>query len=165
MEIPRVRPTETGPERESLEQMLDFLRATAMRKVDGLTEEQAATAAVPPSALTPLGTIKHLTGVERFWFSIDFADQDLPWPWPEDDPHGAFGLEPGDTVESVLTAYAAECRRSQESVAAAGLDEVARSEGMDFTLRYAYQHMIEETARHCGHLDLLRECLDGTTGQ
>lgn len=165
MEIPRARPTETGTERESLEQMLDFFRATAMRKVDGLTEEQAATASVPPSALTPLGTVKHLAGTERFWFSIDFADLDLPHPWPEDDRHGAFALEPGDTVESVLTAYAAECRRSRESVAGAGLEERARADGMDFTLRYAYLHMIEETARHCGHLDLLRERLDGSTGQ
>lgn len=165
MEIPRVRPTETGTERESLEQMLDFLRASAARKVAGLTEEQAASASAPPSTLTPLGVVKHLTGTERFWFSIDFAGLDLPHPWPEDDRHGAFALEPGDTVESILAAYAAECRRSQESVRDAGLDERARAEGMDFTLRYAYLHMIEETARHCGHLDLLRERLDGSTGQ
>jgi Protein of unknown function (DUF664) len=160
-----VRPTQTGTERESLEQMLDFFRATAMRKVAGLTDEQAAIASVPPSTLTPLGVLKHLTGTERFWFSIDFADLDLPHPWPEDDLHGAFGLEPGDTVASIVAAYAQECRRSQESVRDFALDETARAEGMDFTLRFAYLHMVEETARHCGHLDLLRECLDGTTGQ
>jgi hypothetical protein len=165
MATDRVRPREDGTERETLEQMLDWLRVTAMSKVDGLTGEQAATAAVPPSTLTPLGVVKHLAGTERFWFSIDFAGLDLPHPWPEDDRHGAFGLEPGDTVAGVLAGYRAECQRSRDAVAAAGLDDRARAEGMHFTLRYAYAHMIEETARHCGHLDLLRERLDGSTGQ
>jgi hypothetical protein len=65
----------------------------------------------------------------------------------------------------VVVAYQAECQRSREIVAVASLEDRARGEGMTFRLRYALAHMIEETARHCGHLDLLRESLDGQTGE
>jgi Protein of unknown function (DUF664) len=60
--------------------------------------------------------------------------------------------------------YEAECERSRRAIAGQELDTVAKSEGMEFTLRYALAHMIEETARHCGHLDLLRESIDGVRG-
>jgi hypothetical protein len=86
-----VRPTEDAPEKETLAGLLDFLRATVVNKVAGLSDEQARTASVPPSTLTPAGVVKHLAGVERFWFSVDFAGLDVAWPWTEDDPHGAFG--------------------------------------------------------------------------
>jgi hypothetical protein len=161
----RARPPEDSAERATLEGFLDFLRASVVGKVAGLTDEQAATAAVPPSTLTPAGLVKHLTGVERFWFSIDFAAHDVPLPWPEDDRHGCFALEPGDTLAGLVAAYEAECERSRRAVADAGLDDRARAPGMDFNLRWAYTHLIEETARHCGHLDLLRERIDGRTGE
>jgi hypothetical protein len=109
--------------------------------------------------------VKHLTGVERFWFSIDFAAADLPLPWPEDDRHGAFAPEPGDTLDGLVARYLEECERSRAVVAAAELDDVARAADLHFNLRYALTHMIEETARHCGHLDLLRERIDGSRGQ
>jgi hypothetical protein len=160
----RVRPVVSGTERETLTGLLDYLRATVVHKVAGLTNHQAATMSVPPSTLTPAGLVKHLTGVERFWFSIDFAAADVPWPWPDDNMHGAFALEPGDTLSGLVAAYEAECTRSRDVVASADLDDAARGDGMEFTLRYALNHMIEETARHCGHLDLLRECIDGSTG-
>jgi Protein of unknown function (DUF664) len=163
--VRRVRPPENGPERAMLTGMLDFLRDTVVTKVAGLTEEQARSTPVAPSTLTPAGLVKHLTGVERFWFSIDFANADLPWPWPEDDQHGAFALEDGDTLAGLVALYREECDRSNRVVAAAELDDVARGPGMTFTLRYALTHMLEETARHCGHLDLLREGIDGQTGQ
>jgi Protein of unknown function (DUF664) len=161
----RIPPPRQGSERDVLAGMLHFARGAIARKLDGLTEDQARSAPVPPSTLTPAGIVKHLTGVERFWFSLDFADLDLEHPWPEDDRHGAWALTGEDTVESVLAAYRAECARSEESVAAYALDDVARAEGMDFTLRFAYAHMIQETARHAGHLDLLRERVDGVIGQ
>jgi hypothetical protein len=161
----RIPPPRQGSEREILAGMLDFARGAVVRKIEGLTEAQARSAPVPPSTLTPAGLVKHLTGVERFWFSIDFAGLDLEHPWPEDDPHGAFGLTEDDTVEGVIAAYRAECARSEESVAGHALDDTARAEDMDFTLRFAYAHLIQETARHAGHLDLLRERIDGRTGQ
>lgn len=164
-EITRTRPAEDADERGTLTGLLDFLRATVELKLSGLTEEQAFARPVHPSALTPGGIVKHLTGVERFWFAIDFAGLDVEWPWSDEDPHGCFPIEPGDTVDGLLTAYRTECARSREITAAASLDDQARSEGMEFTLRYAVAHLIEETARHLGHLDLLRESTDGLVGE
>ena len=109
--------------------------------------------------------VKHLTGTERFWFSIDFAGADVSWPWPDDDPHGNFRIEPEDTLSSLVASYLDECEGSRQAIAQTGFDDLARGEGMDFNLRYAVAHMVEETARHCGHLDLIREALDGERGQ
>lgn len=163
--MPRTRPPESGTEWESLTGMLDFFRATVVNKVAGLTDEQAFRAVLPPSTLTPGGLVKHLTGTERFWFSIDFAGADLPYPWPDHDRHGAFSIEDGDTLRGLVATYVAECQRSRDAIDGANLDDTARGKDMHFSLRYALLHMIEETARHCGHLDLLRERIDGSTGQ
>ena len=163
--VERTRPVEDADEWTTLTSMLDFLRATAVMKVEELTEEQGAATPVPPSTLTPAGVVKHLSATERFWFSIDFAGLDVPWPYPDEDPHGNFRLEEGDTLETIVEEYVLECERSRAAVAGAGLDEKAKGTDMNFNLRYALVHMIEETARHCGHLDLLRETTDGRTGQ
>ncbi len=148
-----------------LESMLDFFRSTVVRKASGLTNEEAATQAVPTTTLTIAGLVKHLTATERFWFSIDFADHDVDWPWTDDDPHGAFALAVDDTIVDLIARYLKECDRSRRAVIDDDLDDIARGEGMTFSLRYALLHMIEETARHCGHLDLLREAVDGSVGQ
>ncbi len=161
----RIPPPRRGSEREILTGMLHFARGAVVRKVAGLTDEQARSTPVPASALTPAGVVKHLTGVERFWFSIDFADLDVEHPWPEDDRHGAFALTDGDTIDGLIAEYRAECARSEAAVATADLAEPARAADMDFLLRFAYAHLVQETARHAGHLDLLRESIDGTTGQ
>ena len=163
--VHRPCPTQDADERDTLAGVLDFLRATVINKVAGLTDEDAFSRPVPPSALTPAGVVKHLTGVERFWFSIDFAGADLPWPWTQDDPHGNFRPERAETLAGIVAGYRAECGRSRDVVSAADPDDVARAEGMAFKLRYAMAHMIEESARHCGHLDLLRERIDGATGE
>jgi hypothetical protein len=162
----RVRPGQQQDERGTLTSHLDWLRATVVHKVSGLTDEQARSRPVPASDLTPAGLVRHLTGTERWWFSIDFADADVAHPWPDGSAGGGFGLEPGDTLATLVAAYQDECRRSRTVVAAAGLDDVARGVLVPpFTLRFALTHMIEETARHCGHLDLLRESIDGARGQ
>lgn len=162
----RRRPPESAGEVDTLVGMLDFLRDTAVVKVAGLTDEQARTATVPPSALTPAGVVKHLAATERWWFSLDFAAADLPEPWAEDDPEpGNFVVGPEETLAAIVTDYQEECARSRAVIASAALDDPARGKDMHFNLRYAVVHMIEETARHCGHLDLLREAIDGATGQ
>jgi uncharacterized damage-inducible protein DinB len=163
--VPRVRPAEDGTERDVLTGLLDFLRSTVVNKVAGLSDEQAFRAPVAPSTLTPAGVVKHLTGVERFWFSIDFAGSDLPWPWAADDQHGNFPLTAEDTLRKIVADYVDECERSREATQDFGLEEMAHGPDMQFNLRYALAHMIEETARHCGHLDLLRERIDGATGE
>jgi hypothetical protein len=162
--VARSRPIQQGPEREMLESMLDFYRATVVTKVSGLTDTQAFTAAVPPSTLTPATVVKHLAGTERFWFSIDFAGLDVAWPWPDDDLHGNFRIEPGDSLATIVADYVEECASSRRAIADFRLDDAARGDDMDFTLRFAMLHMIEETARHCGHLDMLREVTDGSVG-
>ncbi|WP_026877875.1 DinB family protein [Jiangella gansuensis] len=161
--LDRVQPPQRAGEKEALVLRLDFLRETAVNKVAGLSTEQALTAALPPSALTPAGIVRHLMCVERWWFAIDFAAMDVPEPWSDDDI-GGFELAPGESLATVVRTYLAECARSNEVIAAHGLDEVARGEGMEFDLRYAVIHLIEETGRHCGHLDLLREAIDGSVG-
>jgi Protein of unknown function (DUF664) len=163
--VPRARPPDDAGGRAVLTGFLDYLRGTVVNKVAGLTDEQAFARAFSPSELSPASLVKHLTGVERFWFSIDFAGADLPWPWTEEDPHGNFMLEEDDTLASVVADYQFECERSRQAIAGDDLDDLARGKDMNFTLRWALTHMIEETARHCGHLDLLRERLDGETGE
>lgn len=163
--VKRTNPIKGGGEIETLSSVLDFLRATAVNKVAGLTDAQAFSRPVESSELTPAGLVKHLAAVERWWFSIDFANRDLPWPWQEDDPHGCFPLAPTDTLALIVEDYLAECERSRQSIAGAKADDLAQGEGMDFNLRYALTHMIEETARHCGHLDILRERIDGSRGE
>jgi Protein of unknown function (DUF664) len=89
---------------------------------------------------------------------------DVTWPWTDDDLHSNFRIAPGDTVARIVADYVEECANSRRAIVDADLDDSARGEGMDFTLRYAMLHMIQETARHCGHLDLLREATDGAVG-
>ena len=73
--------------------------------------------AVPPSTLTPATVVKHLAGTERFWFSIDFADLDVPWPWTDDDLHSNFRTEPSDSLTAIVADYVQECERSRRAVA------------------------------------------------
>ncbi len=159
--VERVRPRENVAERAMLTEMLDYLRATVVHKVAGLTDEQAHRRSVAPSALSPAGLVKHLTAVEWFWFTVDFAGAAT-------EPaggHEAFRLRPEDQLADLVAGYQAECERSRQVVAEADLDDMAAGPDMDFNLRYALTHLIEETARHCGHLDLLRETIDGQTGE
>src|SRR3954470_8389963 len=128
--MPRTRPIANGAERAMPESMLDFYRATVVNKVAGLTDTQAFTAAVPPSTLTPATVVKHLAGTERFWFSIDFAGLDVPWPWTDDDLHSNFRIEPGDSLATIVADYVEECARSRRAVADSHLEEPARGDGM-----------------------------------
>lgn len=153
----------------TLTSILDCQRATVIRKVAELTDEQGRNRPVLPSTMTPMGLVKHLTAVERWWFSIDFAARDVPPPWPEDteQSYDGFELSDIDTMAGVIESYIKECAASREVVAAArSLDQKAKQPpGQPFNLRYAILHMIEETARHNGHLDLMREAIDGSTGE
>ena len=112
-----------------------------------------------PSGLTLHGLVRHLTDAERFWLCEVVAGE----PAPAGDPDAVWSVPPRRTVADLLEAYAAQCRRSDEVVAAApSLDVVAA--GDDTSLRWVLLHLVEETARHLGHVDLLREQVDGSTG-
>jgi uncharacterized damage-inducible protein DinB len=119
-----------------------------------------------PSGLTLHGIVRHLENVERGWFRQFFAGQtDLPFDSSDEDPDGDFRAE-GVPIADLLAAYAAETRLSDEVIAAApSLDATATDEDGTYSLRWVIVHMIEETGRHLGHIDLLREQADGAVGE
>jgi uncharacterized damage-inducible protein DinB len=150
-------------EREVLEGFLDWFRGVVEHKLDGLGRAELVEVRMP-SGTTMLGIVKHLASAERLWFRTRFlGEPDEGW-----DSDESFRITESDTVESVLDRYRAECAFSRAAVAGApSLDAVAAVEHPiygDVTLRWILVHIIEETARHAGHLDILRELTDGRTG-
>lgn len=163
----RPEPPLSGDERETLTGFLDFLRATVAMKVSGLTDEEGRRPLLESSPLmTPAGVVKHLTAVERVWFSTVLADDtSLPPLFQRGDPDAAMRLTDQDTVDALLRRYAEECQRSRHVVRTLSLDDTAKRGKRKVSVRWVLTHMIEETARHAGHLDLLRESIDGETGE
>jgi len=150
-----------------LSAFLDRYRETMLWKLDRLSTEQASRRLVP-SATTLLGVVKHLAYVERGWFQMNFAGQAPNYPWPEDEPDEDidFRISAADTIESIGALYQQEIARSREIVARASLDDLSKNqERGPRSLRWIMVHMIEETARHAGHADILRELTDGAIGQ
>ena len=165
---PRRRPAApfSGGERETLTGFLDFQRATVVNKVAELTTRQALTPLLRSSpALTLAGIVKHLTAVERWWFALVLAGEDLPVLWNDDDRDFEFRLSVQETLGAVVARYDEECERSRAIVARMRLNDMAARPGADRSVRWVLVHMIEETARHLGHMDLLRESIDGTKGE
>jgi uncharacterized damage-inducible protein DinB len=165
---PRPDPAFDLDERSMLTEFLDFHRATVHLKVTGLSDDDAWRRFVP-SLTSAAGIVKHLGYVEQSWFRARLAgERDLRVPWTDENPDADFERAEGDTVDGLLQAYAAQCERSREIVAGMQLDDVAMAPGRHgrrTTLRWVLVHMIEETARHNGHLDLIREMIDGQTGE
>jgi uncharacterized damage-inducible protein DinB len=161
---------EVVDEGTNLREYLRVYRITLRMKMDGLTPEQLALRSVPPSTMSLLGLLRHLAKVERDWFRIRAAGQDVPrLYWSEADPDEAFSGAVAD--ESVVAEASAHWEREVAFAEAfvqehPDLGEVyTYRDGETITLRELLLHMVEEYARHCGHADLLRECVDGRTGQ
>jgi len=155
----------SGPEKELLEAFLDFQRDTLLWKVAGLTDAQL-TQEKTPSGMTLLGLVKHMAYVERNWFQIRFMGRPLSVPWRSGDPGADFRIEPHETGAGIIAFYRAEIAESKGIVAAAPSTEtMALSPERPHSLRRILVHMIEETARHNGHADILRELTDGQTGE
>ncbi|WP_030608573.1 DinB family protein [Streptomyces sclerotialus] len=151
----------TGGEREVLEAFLDFHRSTLREKVHGLADE-AARRRLVPSETTLAGLVKHLTLVERSWFPALLADDEVP---AQDGHTGGWEVTPEESLDALLAEYDAACARSREAAAAFPLEHVVPHPQIgEISLRWIYVHMIEETARHAGHADILREQTDGATG-
>lgn len=157
----------TGTELEILTGFLDNHRIQFEQKCAGLTHEQMSAAGVPPSTMSLHGLLRHLSGVERWWFQIQFAGDDVPMLYySDDDPGQDFDSLEGD-IGAACDVWHRECARSREIVAAAAtLDETGTSkrDGSKFSLRWLLVDMIAEYAQHNGHVDLLRERIDGRTG-
>jgi len=165
-------PTEYAPradERATLQFFLDYQRIVLARKADGLTDEQARIAACPPSDLTILGLVRHMTEVERNWFQHSLQAKELsPYYYgeahPDGDEDGDFHAPLDATLADALAAYWAEIEASDAAIAAGTLDDIERRDRRTYSLRWIIVHMIEEYARHLGHADLLRQAIDGSTG-
>ena len=155
-----------GEERDVVNWLLDYQRYVLLRKVDGISEQQArmTTAA---SDLTLLGLVRHLAEVEQYWNGSVFLglDESLPWDDP-DDRDADFHPCDDDTLADALALLRAEMTRARQLASTTPFDalSVGQREDPHVKLRWILVHLIEEYARHCGHADLLREAIDGTTG-
>ena len=160
----REQEPQTGPERAMLQGWLDWHRQTLLSKCAGLTAEQLKTAAVPPSTMTLLGLVRHLTLVEQSWFARATGTEERWVHGSDDNPDGDWNDLADADPEADLRTYAAEVAEADRKIASFGLDHEFTTPRATKSVRWVYLHMIEEYARHNGHADLLRECLDGTTG-
>jgi len=172
IDAPAVRwPARDADERGMLEGYLDAYRALIVRKTAGLDADQLATR-LAPSTMTLGGLLKHLAAVEDDWFHGDVAGNDYPEPWASVDPNGAsdwvWSSAADDTPAELLELFEAACARSRAACAAVeSVDTMSvrtDGDGEPWSLRWIYVHMIEEYARHVGHADLIREAIDGSTG-
>ena len=156
-------------ERGALAGFLDWQRAALIRKVRGISDADARRAPTA-SSLTLLGLIKHSTVWEARWFEGVVAGRALADGWPDaehDVQDGSdFSVGDDDTVEEWVIRYEDAIATAREIVAAVDLDaRVARADVVDANVRFVVVHMIEETARHAGHADIIRETIDGTRGK
>ena len=157
-------PSKTGSERQLLIEYLDWYRDTIIRKMEGASDETLR-AKIVPSHTTLLGIVKHLAWVEVWWFQIVFAGKDIAYPGSKSDPDADWRIEPHETTEDIVTLYRGACDENRAIVDATDdLDARSAKEGFPHSLRRTMIHMIEETARHAGHADILRELIDGQTG-
>ena len=170
MATDRARPAQDADEREMLTGWLEHHRGILIWKCEDLTAEQLRQRAVPPSALSLLGLVRHMAEVERGWFRQVFLGEDVPHLY-----EGSAGedadfndVDQADPAEA-FDAFERECGASRRVLAQApSLDVFGRQAseltGQPWSLRWIVTHMIEEYARHNGHADLLRERVDGRTG-
>jgi len=156
----RRTPFNLADERRTLLDFLDYLRESVLLKVEDLDDDAARHPGVP-SGTNLLWLLKHLTLVERGWFQWDFAGRDLEWP--------TFDLLPEDTVAQWAAAYREAIAENNAIVEACDdlerLAVRATTAPEPMSLRWILVHMIEETGRHAGHADILREQLDGSVGR
>jgi hypothetical protein len=154
-------PFTIADEKRTLCDFLDYLRDAIVRKAHGLDEDEVRRSTVP-SGTSLLGLVKHLTFVELAWFEWSFAGLDIRLPSGD--------LEPDDTAASVIAAYRAATERANDVIA--GCDDLGRLSARTgiaphepLSMRWILVHMIEETGRHAGHADIIREQIDGATGR
>jgi uncharacterized damage-inducible protein DinB len=161
----RSDPPRVAEERAMYESWLAFHRGTLLWKCAGLSDDQLKVASVSPSNLTLLGLVRHMAEVERSWFRSRLAGLALPDLYcSDDDEDGDFDNVADAVVEQDLATFRDECRAADEAVRGKTLDAIFDDGRGPISLRWIYVHMIEEYARHNGHADLIRERIDGATG-
>ncbi len=170
MATDRARPAQNAGEREMLTSWLEHHRGILIWKCEDLTAEQLRRRAVPPSTLSLLGLVRHMAEVERGWFRQVFLGEDVADLYDRSaDEDADFNDADHADPEEAFSAFERECAISRQVVAqAASLDVLSKQPsertGLPWSLRWIVTHMIEEYARHNGHADVLRERVDGSTG-
>jgi len=157
--VPDLKPPRVNAgERETLQALRQYQRDSLIRKIAGIDEAEARRPVVG-SGTTLLWLVKHMARAEIVWVVVRFAGQDVPVP---DD-----ALQADDTIPGVVNGYRAAWARADAITRAASLDEPCRGPAGDspVNLRWVLMHLLEETARHAGHADILRELIDGATGR
>lgn len=163
----RIDPPLDSDEKGMLLGYLNFLRRTLLMKCENVSDEDLRQ---PPSftSMTLLGMVKHLAYVERWWIQHVFLGTQVRFPWTDDDPDADWRVEPDETTDDVLSLYRQEISATDDIISVHELSEKAtnaRPGDETKTLRWIVVHLIEETGRHCGHADLMRESIDGVTGE
>ena len=156
----------SGGEKDVLAAQLDDKRTILLRKCAGLSEQDLRHAPTA-SSLSLLGILKHTAYTHRWWFRKVFAGEDVAFEWADDDPDFDFRPEPDETAEGIAALFRDECERARRIVASFDLDEPAHGTHphvKDINLRGVVIHMLQELSRHLGQADILRETIDGSTG-
>lgn len=159
----------TWDERATLTTFLDYARATVRAKCEGITDADARRAPLPDSPLmTVKGLVSHVRWVEYSWFQVVLLGEEDAGPWTAEEPDREFTYALDVPIEQLLDEYEAQSARYRELVASLDLDTLAKRDlrraGRPATLRWILFHLVEEIARHNGHLDVVRELVDGTKG-
>jgi Protein of unknown function (DUF664) len=165
--VARIHEPVTAAERATLDGLLEWHRSTFVWKCAGLTGGQLVLRPVPPSSLSLLGLIRHLTDAERAWFRRRVGGLPLPEAYARPDrPEAAFEDADPVSAEADLARLTAEWELCRQAVAGVPLDTTFEHESWGtLSVRWVYGHMIAEYARHLGHADLIRESIDGVTGE
>ena len=155
----------TGSEKDILMGMLDKNRDVMVWKLDGLTDEEMRRPMLP-SGTNLLGMVKHLAAVEYGWFGLTYDIETEPLPFDEDDEDADLRINDDESTENILAFYARARAFADNVMSELSLDTIGKAwgRGPERSLRWVIAHMIEETARHAGHADAVRELIDGTTG-
>ena len=165
-QVQRNEPELAAGERAALQSWLDYHRATLLFKCAGLTGDQLVLRAAEPSTLSLLGLVRHMAEVERAWFRRRLAGQNVELLYcTDEDRDGDFDHADAAGAEADLATFRRECELADAAAVGCSLEDTfVASRGETLDLRWIYLHMIEEYARHNGHADILRERLDGVTG-
>jgi uncharacterized damage-inducible protein DinB len=154
----------TGAEKESLKVSLDRHRDAVLWKLEGLGDDELRRPMVP-SGTSLLGLVKHLGSVEYGWFCETFGRQTEPLPYDEDDPDSDMRARPDETTEDILAFYGRARAAADRVIDELDVEDTGTAWfGETVTMRWVLIHMVEETARHAGHIDILRELIDGMAG-
>ena len=156
---------------ELLPAYLDFYRSTLLDKLDGLSDADLRRS-ILPSGWAPLELLKHLTYVEQRWLVWGFEAERVAEPWGDNDPRTErWQVGADESYAQLRDDFAAQCERSRVIVARASLGDRAKVGGRFATvdeaphLSWILFHLMQEYARHVGHIDVVRELLDGSTGE